>query len=268
MSERAYEDKIFDPELERERQADKFPSRVSTGFLAQEMTRIDGRPKVLDVGSGSNPTLGEVIHSLGGIYIGLDLDPFNTHLENIQKGGVENVIRANVVSLPIAEKGVEITQTRALLAFIRPEERKVAIGEILRSTSNTAIFIEYDYTKTESWGGVAAEFMTALLKTLKRVGFDPYYGQYIDQDVNESLTDLGKEAEVEVKPISRTAGGGHKEKLVKAQELSGVAEKIGDSESMRTFERVIGQIDTPEKRRKLPHFKTPDARAVIVRFKD
>ena len=263
---RFYKDGVVDPQMEMLRLADTFPTQVTVSLVTGEMAKIGNKaPSLLDLGSGPNSTLGEVVQAVGGEYVALDL--MFPYLKK-QTGTGNTSVQADMEFLPFCESSFDMIHTRGVLAFLAPGKRELILSEILAQTKQTAIFIEYNYENIREWEGVADEFGRALLTTLQKVGFDPYYGKRLDQDIRTNIEVSSKVAEVVVKEIQRPLGNHYQEMLIRATELINVARKFGDEESAATFQNVISQIDTDEKRENLSPFKTPDAKAVIVRFKN
>ena len=97
------------------------------------------------------------------------------------------------------------------------------------------------------------------------MGFDPFYGRKLGEDIRSKVSSTEK-TEIEEKEIHRPVGNHYEEMLIRARELLSVSRKFNNVETARIFEEVISEIDTDEKRQKLPPFRTPDAKAVIVRF--
>lgn len=246
---------LFNSEDEKRRLSDTFPARISSFLLAEVMAGVDGVPRILDIACGPNPTLAHVVYELGRNYIGLDLDPNNAHLKNMMNDGVSNLVKGSALELPFKDAEIEITHTRAFLAFLPDEQRIRAIDEIVGVTKNSAIFIEHDYTNTAKWTGVAAELRDSLISVLTRVGFDPFYDQRLEDEVKAGLSKREKTSvRVDTRKIERKPGNYYQEMLTRAKEIVGVAEKLGCSDDVGIIEDVIRQLETGDVN-ELPYFK-------------
>jgi len=262
MSE-AYRDGLIDSEQEKERLKSPFPQDVSEICLEEVIKRLGGIPSILDVGCGPNPALARFVEEkLGARYFGLDINP--VHLATLREEGVSGIFQANLLHLPVSE--VDITHTRAVVAFFDPNQREEAIRSILGATKKVGIFIEHDYTNTNDWVGSLKEFRAVLLSILTKIGFDPYCGRDLKDEISEVLKKQGREAKIIKTRHEREPRNYYGELLGRAEELLGLAKKIGMSPEEQTLQSIIESLKEGSSQEKPPLFRTPDLVAVVVEF--
>ena len=187
-------------EIERLKKID-YPSRVSVELIGD--MNLKGR-KFLDVGAGSNSSLGEFVENSGGKYIALDLRmEMLKNIENQFKQDHLNFygIQASAKDLPITDESVDFVHQRFVLMHLSPEDQKRDIKEVLRVAKDKVFLLEYDWETLSSRENedILKEFRDLSFQLMGKFKIDPFMGAKLEMLLGE----VGQGLDTDIKKFSR-----------------------------------------------------------------
>lgn len=155
------------------------PTEVSLDAIGE----IDSGAVVLDIGAGSNTTLGEIVREKGGEYIAFDR---NQSFLSLQRSAGARVIYGDARQLPFEHDSFDITHMRFVLAHLAQDKQSV-IQQAMDITKHRGevVFIEYDWTTahgSDAFNDMRDLFISSML-------FDAAYGSKLEADVRNTISD-------------------------------------------------------------------------------
>jgi ubiquinone/menaquinone biosynthesis C-methylase UbiE len=168
-------------ELERLRTIE-YPSYVSEVLLNDIELR---EKRLLDVGAGTNASLGKYVTERHGSYVPLDVrDDMLRQLHEDLGGASFLGVRGSVEQLPFAHASVDVVHQRFVLMNLRPEARGAAVQEILRVAKEKALFLEYD------WGTLASDTSPDVVGRFRELALRFFERTYTDACFGGKLEDV------------------------------------------------------------------------------
>lgn len=138
---------------------------------------------ILDIGAGSNPSLGTYLRDKQVNYTALDQ---NLEFLNVQQAAGSQTIRGDIRNLPIAPGGFDVAHTRFVIAHLGEDQGK-AIQQVFRTVKpgGKAIYIDYDWTQAS--GSLAFNEIRDLF--IKDMLFDAAFGSRLETSVKAALSE-------------------------------------------------------------------------------
>ena len=155
------------------------PTEVSLDAIGE----IHSGAAVLDIGAGSNTSLGAIVRNNAGEYVALDR---NESFLNLQRSAGATVVLGDARQLPFDYNSFDITHMRFVLAHLAQDKQSV-IRQVMdiAKPMGEVIFIDYDWTTAH--GSDAFNSMRKLFIT--RMLFDAAYGSRLESDIRNTIPD-------------------------------------------------------------------------------
>ncbi len=159
--------------------------------LKKFSSRNETSLKVLDIGTGTGRTLQQIRRSNPNIeLIGIDLSlsylrQANKSLNN-QKGSLTQLLRANAEELPFASESIQAITCVYLLHELPKHARTNVLKECWRVLEPGGALIIADSIQL-----VDSPNFKIVMDNFQRIFHEPYYRDYINDDINLKLEDSG-----------------------------------------------------------------------------
>lgn len=233
----------------------RYPDLVSEKYIPKDLTGQD----FLDLGSGPNKTLEQLISDRHGFYIAGDK---NLQFLKQRQGG--HTAQVDATNLPFHDKTIDYAHSRFVMMHLTHEERENAIKEMSRVAKNN-ISLEYDWgswekriqeaeknSKNDTMIKLQRRFFDNAIEFFKTVNAEPNMGAMMGKEIEESLG---------VAPVTeriiRPDGDYYSELVETGSAIPSMWKKFNREDKAKEMEEIVEEIRKLSTEERLP-FSPPD----------
>ena len=234
----------------------RYPHEVSLTLLGK-----DGIGKLfLDVGAGSDGTLGQQLTSREVVYFALDGS--KESLAAQYKAG-NPTIHSDVHALGVVKECMHVVHERFVLQGLPRSERETIIREMARAATERLIFLEYDWRSFRGSRNVN-RFAKFAIRVLRVRDADVFAGTALRVSVRKALRGLPWR----VHPSRRFREGkkriSYREVLLVAEAIAYLLEETGDETDRADLGHIVGRLKKEAAQTHPRKFRPPDVVTVCA----